>query len=146
MKAKQDDSLSISLLDFQEVVSMEGREHLHLHERLAQSMRDAILSGRFVKGSWLPSIEAIAEGFKMNPLTVGRALATLEEQRLIVRKQGSGTYVSRTTFNAAEMRAAEKLAAAAADVNRREGLDAMQMRTVFNEVTRQYERPKKKKG
>jgi len=66
----------------------------NLYARIAGSVRDDILSGALPPGDRLPSERELGDRFDASRVTVRRALRTLEEERLIVRRHGSGTYVS----------------------------------------------------
>jgi len=52
------------------------------------------LSGDFPPRGLLPSEEALTEEYDVSRITVRRALAIIEEEGLIVRKRGKGTFVS----------------------------------------------------
>jgi GntR family transcriptional regulator, arabinose operon transcriptional repressor len=57
-------------------------------------LRGAIQSGRLNKGEPLPSERDLVTRFKVSRATLRDALNTLATEGLIVRKQGSGTYVN----------------------------------------------------
>jgi len=61
---------------------------------LATILRRRILSGDFPPGVLLPSEEALTKEYGVSRITVRGALAVLEEEGLIVRKRGKGTFVS----------------------------------------------------
>jgi len=56
-------------------------------------VRAAILNGEYPSGTQLPSHSELATSFGVATMTVRAALARLEEQQLIVREQGRGTFV-----------------------------------------------------
>jgi diguanylate cyclase len=56
-------------------------------------VRAAILNGEYPPGTRLPSHSELATSFDVATMTVRAALARLEEQHLIVREQGRGTFV-----------------------------------------------------
>ena len=60
---------------------------------IAQTIRDRILSGRYIPGERIPSIRQFADHFRCNKLTVHRAFETLKQEDLIEIRVGSGTYV-----------------------------------------------------
>ena len=61
---------------------------------ITQSLREAIIRGSYAKNERLPPERELAEAFGVSRNTVRQALQNLEEERLIVRRTGSGTYVS----------------------------------------------------
>lgn len=61
--------------------------------RVAGRLREQILAGELSPGAKLSSERDLCERFGTSRVTVRRALRTLEEERLIVRRHGSGTYV-----------------------------------------------------
>lgn len=59
---------------------------------------ERLIKGRKLKpGEKLPSVEALTEILGVSRSTVREALANLETQGLIIRKQGSGTFVSQSS-------------------------------------------------
>jgi DNA-binding GntR family transcriptional regulator len=58
-------------------------------------LRRAILSGEFGLGSKLPNEEQLCDRFGVSRVTVREAVRGLIEEGYVVRRQGSGTYVTR---------------------------------------------------
>ncbi|HVL52716.1 MAG TPA: GntR family transcriptional regulator [Vitreimonas sp.] len=58
-------------------------------------LRDSILSGEFPHGAKLPNEEQLCERFGVSRVTVREAVRGLIEDGYVVRRQGSGTYVTR---------------------------------------------------
>ena len=69
------------------------------HEPPSHSIRARILAGTFPIGSRLPSENELAQRFRLSRQTVRQALSTLVRENLLERRQGSGTYVSRTALD-----------------------------------------------
>jgi len=65
-----------------------------LYVQIADSLLDRIESGRLHAGDRLPPERELSEGLGVNRLTLRRALRVLESQGLLIRRQGSGTYVA----------------------------------------------------
>lgn len=66
------------------------------YKRLAESIRQRILAGEWQPGEQLPTEQRLCEEFSASRITVRRALQIMEEELLIRRRQGSGTFVSPT--------------------------------------------------
>lgn len=65
-----------------------------MYPRIAGVIRKKIENGEYPLGSKMPSERELAKEFYVNRLTVRRALAILESEGLIQRKQGAGTFAS----------------------------------------------------
>jgi CheY-like chemotaxis protein len=61
--------------------------------RVYDTLRARIVGGEFALGEQLPSYVALATQFGVAPLTVRQVLATLEQEGLVSREQGRGTFV-----------------------------------------------------
>lgn len=64
------------------------------YNHLAQSLRELILSAAWKPGAQLPTERALCERFSVSRITVRRALQILEEEALVLRHQGRGTFVN----------------------------------------------------
>lgn len=67
-----------------------------LYQHVAALIRKRIEGGEWVPGERLPSIDSLAETFDVAVVTIRQALAVLEEDGLVDRQQGRGTFVSQT--------------------------------------------------
>jgi len=74
--------------------ALPGHPALPSYYRVADDIRRAIAMGEFPPGSRLPTEAAFCERYQLSRGTVIHALDHLERQGLIVRRQGSGTYVA----------------------------------------------------
>src|SRR5436305_8343888 len=63
------------------------------HRQISRELLTEIANGKYGPGSRLPSEAQLCEKFKVSRPTVGRALRELQDQGLIERRVGSGTYV-----------------------------------------------------
>jgi GntR family transcriptional regulator len=63
-------------------------------EQIVFRTKDAIAQGRLRAGDRLPSVRELARELSINPNTVARAYEALEADGVIVRRQGSGCFVS----------------------------------------------------
>ncbi len=64
------------------------------HEKVAAKLRDEITGTEYEPGDQLPSENRLCDYFKVSRVTVRHALATLENEGLIYRKQGVGAFVN----------------------------------------------------
>lgn len=65
-----------------------------LPELLAQQLQQLILEGGFKPGERLPSERELAQRFAVSRPSLRAAMQKLEEQGLLVRRQGGGSYVA----------------------------------------------------
>lgn len=61
---------------------------------IAQELRDAIVGGRYAAGQRLPPERRLAGHFNASRATVREALRQLNDQQLVERRIGSGTFVT----------------------------------------------------
>lgn len=64
--------------------------------QIAGYLRAKLESGVWPVGSCMPPIGQLAKDFGVAPLTLREALIVLEEEGLVLRKQGAGTFVQAT--------------------------------------------------
>lgn len=74
-------------------------EKYSLYQQLADSLRDKIYEGKYAFGDKLPSERSLAEKFGISHLTVRKALAILEEEGMLLRVQGKGTFVQAQKYS-----------------------------------------------
>ncbi|MCG8422603.1 MAG: GntR family transcriptional regulator [Proteobacteria bacterium] len=65
-----------------------------LYQRLQQGIRLAVREGAVGEEQALPSERELATGLGVSRVTVRKAIAGLVEERLLVQRQGAGTFVS----------------------------------------------------
>jgi len=65
-----------------------------LYQHVAELVRKRIESGDWAPGERLPSIESLAAVFGVAVVTIRQALALLENEGMVERQQGRGTFVS----------------------------------------------------
>ena len=65
-----------------------------LYVQIADSLLDRIESGRLLPGDRLPPERELSDGLGVNRLTLRRALRVLESRGMLIRRQGSGTFVA----------------------------------------------------
>ncbi len=65
-----------------------------LYYQLETILRNKILSGDYTPDAAMPSEDALAEEYRVSRITVRQALASLEQDGLVLRRRGKGTFVS----------------------------------------------------
>lgn len=61
--------------------------------RVYSSLRTRIVEGELTPGTQLPSHTVLATEYQVSPMTVRQVLALLEQQGMVSREQGRGTFV-----------------------------------------------------
>jgi DNA-binding transcriptional regulator YhcF (GntR family) len=72
--------------------------------QIASMLRAAILTGKLAPGEQVPSQPELANRYGVARETIKRALDPLRSERLIITRQGSGTFVRAKTQRAVELR------------------------------------------
>jgi GntR family transcriptional regulator of arabinose operon len=70
------------------------------YQNIFDELRKEILSGKYTDGQKLPSEAALVKRFGASRITVGRAVRDLQQEGLVERRAGSGTYARRRTSDA----------------------------------------------
>ncbi|SHG60082.1 GntR family transcriptional regulator [Bradyrhizobium erythrophlei] len=65
-----------------------------LHEQLSDRLKSEFLS-TYSSGQQIPTEEAICQSYGLSRVTVRRAIQTLVERGLLIRRQGKGTFLAR---------------------------------------------------
>ena len=65
-----------------------------LYYQLDTILRKKILSGEIAAGAPFPTEDLLVQQYNISRITVRQALSSLEKDRLIIRKQGKGTFVA----------------------------------------------------
>ena len=65
-----------------------------IYIQLVEIIRIEIVSGKFKKGQRMPSVRELALIMKVNPNTMQKALAELENEQLIYTERTNGKYVT----------------------------------------------------
>ena len=73
---------------------MELQDGIPLHKQISNWLREQIEEGSLKKNEKLPSENELSDTFEVSRVTVRRALQTLENEQLIYRCQGLGSFVS----------------------------------------------------
>ena len=65
-----------------------------IYIQLVEQLKEYIVSGEFKAGEKLPSVREFAMQIKVNPNTVQKALAEIENQKLIYTERTNGKFVT----------------------------------------------------
>lgn len=71
------------------------RSEVPLYYQLGTILREQILAGSYAVGDQLPTEAELVDNYGVSRITVRQALRTLEEEQLIRREAGRGTFVTR---------------------------------------------------
>lgn len=78
--------------------SLIGDERLPLYQRLAESIKTAVINKQWRPGDRLPSETELAKHYNVATGTLRQAISQLIQEELLERRHGSGTFVRRPTF------------------------------------------------
>ena len=73
---------------------VDGGSGVPIYRQLVEQVRREVMLGRLGPGDQLPTLREVVEALAINPNTVAKAYAELEHEGLVVRRQGTGTFVS----------------------------------------------------
>src|SRR3954467_7044475 len=65
-----------------------------IYRQLVEQVRRDVMLGRLGPGDQLPTLREVVETLAINPNTVVKAYAELEHEGVVVRRQGTGTFVA----------------------------------------------------
>jgi GntR family transcriptional regulator len=65
-----------------------------IYLQIVNQLKYLVAAGRLSAGEEIPPIRVLAEQLLVNPNTVARAYLELERAGIVVKKHGSGTYIS----------------------------------------------------
>lgn len=121
-------------------MKLKAEESAPLYLRIIDLMKRRILAGKYRAGDKLPSVRELAVELQVNPNTVARAYAVLQEEGVSEARPGGGNYVAQSPEEArrASRRLVEGEIAAAVDGARRLGFGAAEIRAVFERYLDQY--------
>jgi len=73
---------------------MEFKESQAIYLQIAELVCENVLSGRWKPGDRIPSIRELAESIEVNPNTVVRTYAYLQDQGIVQNQRGIGYFLS----------------------------------------------------
>jgi GntR family transcriptional regulator len=108
-----------------------------MYRQIESQLRDFILSGALKPGTKLPTIRALARDASCSVITTQRAYRDLEDEGLILSRQGRGTVVAEITeekMNARRREAVKVVFGEAVSIGRRAGLTEEELHAVLDET------------
>ena len=75
-------------------IQIDPSSRVPIYLQIVNQVKYLIASGHLDPGEELPAIRRLAEALEVNPNTVGRAYEELAKLRLVMIRQGAGSYVS----------------------------------------------------
>ena len=78
------------------MITIDYQSKLPLYEQISERFETLILRGSLPPGSQMPSVRSLAMELSINPNTIQKAFALLEQQGYIYPVRGRGNYVADT--------------------------------------------------
>ena len=78
------------------MITIDYQSKLPLYEQISERFEALILRGALPPGSQMPSVRSLAMALYINPNTIQKAFALLEQQGYIYPVRGRGNYVADT--------------------------------------------------
>jgi GntR family transcriptional regulator len=75
-------------------IHISTQDGVPVYLQIVNQVKYLVAAGRLGPGEEMPSVRALAEQLVINPNTVARAYLELERAGLVLKRHGSGTYVS----------------------------------------------------
>ncbi|MFO1497675.1 MAG: GntR family transcriptional regulator [Verrucomicrobiota bacterium] len=75
-------------------IRISATDGVPIYLQIVRQIKRQVASGHLEVGEELPPIRVLAEQLLINPNTVARAYLELEREGLVIKRQGSGTYVA----------------------------------------------------
>ncbi len=65
-----------------------------IYRQLSEQIRASIARGKLTAGTQLPSVRAMSRELVVNPNTIAKAYGVLEQEGVLVTRQGKGVFIS----------------------------------------------------
>ena len=96
-------------------IHIASQDGVPIYIQIVNQVKQLVAARRLAPGDEIPPIRALAEQLVVNPNTVARAYLELEREGVVVKRHGSGTYVSDTPSSSLSRREKLKILAQRAD-------------------------------
>ncbi len=90
-------------------IRLSASDGVPVYRQIINQVKYLVASGRLQPGQELPAIRTLAERLVINPNTVLHAYTDLENDGIVVRRHGSGTYVADTVLPESRQEAVQGL-------------------------------------
>ncbi len=77
------------------MISLNYRDARPIYEQVRDGLRHLVVTGAIAEGEKLPSVRALATSLAINPNTIQRAYAALEEEGYLTAEPGKGAFARR---------------------------------------------------
>lgn len=77
------------------MISLNYRDARPIYEQVRDGLRRLVVTGAIAQGEKLPSVRALAASLAINPTTIQRAYAALEEEGYLTAEPGKGNYAAK---------------------------------------------------
>ena len=77
------------------MISLNYRDARPIYEQVRDGLRHLVVTGAIAEGEKLPSVRAMAASLAINPNTIQRAYAALEEEGYLTSEPGRGAFAAR---------------------------------------------------
>lgn len=77
------------------LLDLDTRSGVPIYRQILDQVRQQIVAGQIGEGSALESVRDLAARLKVNPMTISKAYALLENEGLLERRRGIGLFVAR---------------------------------------------------
>ncbi len=79
------------------MISLNYRDARPIYEQVRDGLRHLVITGAIAEGERFPSVRALAASLAINPNTIQRAYAALEEEGYLASEPGRGAFAARGT-------------------------------------------------
>jgi GntR family transcriptional regulator len=77
------------------LLSIDNHSGVPIFRQIQNQVRQQILAGQLEPGEQLPPVRDLAVQVRVNPMTVSKAYALLEQEKLVERRRGIGLFAAR---------------------------------------------------
>ena len=77
------------------LLSIDNHSGVPIFRQILDQVRRQVLSGQLAHGEQLPPVRDLALQLRVNPMTVSKAYALLEREKLVERRRGIGLFAAR---------------------------------------------------
>ena len=82
------------MTNLRELFRIDRESKLPLYEKIVINLRELIQSGALKPGEAIPPELSLVEYYGVSRLTIRKAIEELERSKLLIRRQGIGTFVN----------------------------------------------------